>query len=148
MGDEREHAGDVEARPYGPEATQAERDLLRSRVSIHSEGVILYREIPIASAFSTDLMVDRTAELAAGWERFALLIDLREGRKADAPTRARITDRVSQLPGLERIVLVTGGRVMLNIGLRFMFPRLPGIQHAVCKSMDEALRLLADRGPR
>lgn len=38
--------GNIEARPYGPNITLAERDALRERVSIYSKDTLLWHEVP------------------------------------------------------------------------------------------------------
>jgi len=53
----------VEARPYGADMTPEERRTLLSRVYVVEPGIVFYREIPVQSVESIDLMLARLYEL-------------------------------------------------------------------------------------
>lgn len=66
----------VEARPYGADMTPEERRTLLSRVYVVEPGIVFYREIPVQSVESIDLMLARLYELGCEWPTFIEVLDL------------------------------------------------------------------------
>ena len=66
----------VEARPYGADMTPEERRTLLSRVYVVEPGIVFYREIPVQSVESIDLMLARLYELGCQWPTFVEVLDL------------------------------------------------------------------------
>lgn len=111
---------EIEARPYGPESSEAEREALRERVSLVEDGILLFRGVPVPTLFQLDLSFDRIEELAEGIPTFALIIDLTEGRRPSAEVRAHLRDRFSRLKGLAHTSLFVGPSYVLTVAARFV----------------------------
>ena len=65
-----------EARPYGADMTPEERRTLLSRVYVVEPGIVFYREVPVQSVESIDLMLTRLYELGCEWPTFIEVLDL------------------------------------------------------------------------
>ena len=66
----------IEARPYGADMTPEERETLLARVYVIEPGIVFYREIPVQSVESIDLMLARLYELGCQWPTFIEVLDL------------------------------------------------------------------------
>lgn len=111
---------EIEARPYGPESSEVERQALRDRVSLIEERVLLFRAVPVPTPFQLDLCFDRIEELTAGTPSFALIIDLTEGRRPSAEARAHLRERFSSLTRLVHTALFVGPSLVLTVAARFV----------------------------
>jgi hypothetical protein len=58
----------IEARPYGPRLTAAERETLRSQVSLLDDGIVSWREAPVTTTYQIDAYAERLAELVQPME--------------------------------------------------------------------------------
>src|SRR3990170_7104981 len=91
---------EIEARPYGPESSEAEREALRNRVSLVEHRILLFRAVPVPTPFQLDLCFDKIEELTAGMSSFAVIIDLTEGRRPSPEVRAHLRERFLRLTQL------------------------------------------------
>jgi hypothetical protein len=138
---------EIEARPYGPESSEAERQALRHRVSVIEDRVLLFRAVPVPTVFQLDLSFDKIEELAMGMPSFALLIDLTEGRRPSAEVRAHLRERFSRLTRLVHTSLFVGPSFVLTVAARFVLRgaghRSFTIHHRREKALEAARRALA-----
>jgi hypothetical protein len=105
----------IEARPYGPETSPTERAELRDRVWQQEDRLFMMVEVPIQTPFTLDLLFDRLEELTAGMERFAYVVDLSGVQRPDAPTRARLRERVGRInPHLVHVGAVVGANGVIR----------------------------------
>lgn len=75
----------------------------------------MFKEIPIQSTFSLDLLFDRLEELSAGAERFAYIVDLRGVKRPGPEVREKLKERVKRLnPRLAHAGLVVGDDVVIR----------------------------------
>ena len=133
----------VEARPYGPDASEAERAALRARVRWFEDDIIEYREVPVMSPFSVSLMMEAVQELAGDRRRFALLVDLTETARPDAEIRECLRSCISQERHRVRHVALFTGSFLLSVAATFVFGHL-GVEkvttHTKREDALEALR--------
>jgi hypothetical protein len=105
----------IEARPYGPEAAQAERLELRERVWQLEDRLFMILEVPIQTPYTVDVMFDRLEELAAGLDRFAYVADLSGVKRPDARVRERLRQRVAHInPRLAHVGIVVGANAVIR----------------------------------
>jgi hypothetical protein len=92
----------IEARPYGADMTPDERLTLLSRVYVVEPGIVFYREIPVQSVESIDLMLARLDELGCQWPPFIEVLVLLTVARPSAAVRAMIPEhRVDRRAGRE-----------------------------------------------
>ena len=73
------------------------------------------------SPFSITLMFDRLEALAAGWERFAYVVDLTEAGRPDPETRAALKERVLRIsPRVAHVSIVVGGNLLMRAMARLV----------------------------
>jgi hypothetical protein len=111
---------EVEARPYGSESSEAEREALRNRVSLVENRILLFRAVPVPTPFQLDLSFDKIEELTARMSSFALIIDLTEGQRPSAEVRAHLRERFLRLTRLAHTSLFVGPSFVLTVAARFV----------------------------
>lgn len=129
---------EIEARPYGPESSEADREALRSRVSLVEERILLFRAVPVPTPFQLELSFDKIEELTEGMSSFALIIDLTEGRRPSAEVRASLRERFSRLARLAHTSLFVGPSFVLTVAARFVL-RGAGHQFTIHRRYEDAL---------
>jgi len=130
----------LERRAYGPDATAEENDAIRARVTAIGDRTVLYEELPIMTAHSAGLCLERARELAEPWDALWLIVDVRDVIRPDAPSRHAIRNGLRALgPKLRGVYLIPGENVAVRMALTFLF-RFIGFSHwRVVGSVDEAL---------
>jgi hypothetical protein len=127
-------------RPYGPDATQEERDAIADRVSVIGERLLLMHELTVQTPFSVSLIFDRLEALTKDWDRFAYVLDLTDATRPDAEVRAAIKSRIARIS--ERVVsvaAVVGDNRLMRAMVRLVGYGL-GIRNIrVCRSREEAI---------
>jgi hypothetical protein len=82
--------------------------------------ILLFRAVPVPTAFQLDLCFDRIEELTTGMRGFALVIDLTEGRRPTAEVRAHLRERFSRLTRLAHASIFVGPSFVLTVAARFV----------------------------
>ena len=99
----------IEPRPYGPDSAAAELAELRERVWRVEDGLFMFKEVPVQTTFTLDLLFDRLEELTQGLERFAYVVDLRGVKRPGPEVRETLRLRVGRLnPRLAHVGVVVG----------------------------------------
>ncbi|MCA9701035.1 MAG: hypothetical protein KC431_26145 [Myxococcales bacterium] len=136
---------EIEARAYGPESTPEEIAAIRSRLNLVDGKVLLWREMPVMSAFTVDLCFDRAEELCRTHGCRVMIVDASTGTKPDAAGRRRIFERVSQLGGrLVHVALVIDANPLVRAAARFVQAGLPiglSIHNTFEAAMEEVHRV-------
>ncbi|MCX4247813.1 hypothetical protein [Paraliomyxa miuraensis] len=133
----------LENRPYGPDSTEDEQRAIRAQVVRISDDVVLYRETPVVTAFSLDLMFGRIGELTAGRSPFYLVIDLTVTGPPSAEVRQYLRGLFRALEPAY-VAVFTGKNFMLNVAAKFVLGKVfGGVRHSVHKTLDEALQAVA-----
>lgn len=129
-------------RPYGPDSTVEEIKAIKDRISLHSSGIILFRELPVQSVFHLDLFEQRINELSRKLHSYCLLIDLTEAEFPDADVRIRLKKLFGSLARLRGIAAFTGRNFLMNTAARYVLnePYLPPF--TVHTTQQEALEAL------
>ena len=78
----------IEPRPVrrGGHTTPEERDTLLSRVYVVDPGIVFYREIPVQTVESVDLMLEALDQLGCQWPTF---IEVATSRRLTRPALPR-----------------------------------------------------------
>ena len=130
----------VEARAYGPNCSEPERQALRHRVRRIADDVILYEEVPVLSTFQIELMFDQLGEVSAGLDRFFYVIDLSEGGRPSAEQRELLKNHFQRFH--RRMVhtsVFTGRNFMLNVAIRFVFNGFGFESYSVDRTREQAM---------
>jgi len=105
----------IEARPYGSDASPAERSELRGRVSKLDDRLFMMVEVPVQTPFTLDVLFDRLEELTAGLDRFAYVVDLSGVKRPDARVREKLRERVAQINSrLAHVGVVVGANAVIR----------------------------------
>ena len=73
-----------------PPMTGEEREQLLSQVFVIEPGIVFYRDIPVQSVESVDLMLGRLHELSGEWPAFIEVLDLSKVLRPSPAVRAAI----------------------------------------------------------
>ena len=111
----------VEARPYGADMTPEERRTLLSRVYVVEPGIVFYREIPVQSVESIDLMLARLYELGCEWPTFIEVLDLSTVVRPSPEVRAVIRSWMLRLsPRLAHLCVIIEKNFVMRAVARFV----------------------------
>lgn len=113
---------EIEARTYGPDASPAELEALRARVTLYKPGIVLYREIPKTSPFTINLMYDVAEALVIEHDCPFFLVDVREATKLPSvQARKLIISRAERLSGqIRHYCLVINDNPLIAVASRFV----------------------------
>jgi hypothetical protein len=133
-------AVEIESRAYGPESSEAEREAIKSRVSVIEDRVLYFRSIPQETPFTVDMMFDRLEELSADWDSFYIVRDFSQPMEINAETRAEVIERFSRFKHKVRhVALISDVNVFLRVTIRFLAARSSFFRYSVHRAFDEAL---------
>ncbi len=111
----------IEARPYGADMTPEERQTLLSRIYVVEPGIVFYREIPVQSVESIDLMLARLYELGCEWPTFVEVLDLSTVVRPSAAVRAVIRDWMVRIaPRLAHMFVIVEANFVMRAVARFV----------------------------
>jgi len=111
----------VEARPYGADMTAEERRILLSRVYVVEPGIVFYREIPVQSVESIDLMLARLYELGCQWPTFIEVLDLSTVVRPTPAVRAVILGLMRRLsPRMAHLCVIIEKNFVMRAVARFV----------------------------
>jgi hypothetical protein len=111
----------IEARPYSADMTADERDSLLSRVFVVEPGIVFYREIPLQSVESIDLMLGRLYELGSQWPTFIEVLDLSKVERPSPAVRARLRRWMLRLaPNLAHMCIIIEKNFVMRAVARFV----------------------------
>jgi hypothetical protein len=111
----------IEARPYGADMTPEERQALLSRIYVVEPGIVFYREIPVQSVESIDLMLARLYELGCQWPTFIEVLDLSTVVRPSAAVRAVIRDWMLRIePRLAHMCVIVETNFVMRAVARFV----------------------------
>jgi len=111
----------VEARPYGADMSPEERRTLLSRVYVVEPGIVFYREIPVQSVESIDLMLARLYELGCQWPTFIEVLDLSTVVRPTPAVRAVIRGWMRRLsPRMAHLCVIIEKNFVMRAVARFV----------------------------
>ncbi len=131
----------IEPREYGPDSTDGERQLLRSRVRLLADDVVLYEEVPVQSKFQIDVMFESLREVTRDLDKFFYVISLREAGRPTLDTRNHLKMRFQEFH--ERIThtaVFTGKNFMLNVAIKFVFNGFGFDSYSVHRTVEQAMQ--------
>ncbi|HEX5109579.1 MAG TPA: hypothetical protein VFV95_14095 [Vicinamibacterales bacterium] len=111
----------IEARPYGAEMTAEEREALLSRIYVVEPGIVFYREIPVQTVESLDLMLGRMYELACQWPTFIEVLDLSVVIRPSPAVRAALRAWMRRIaPRLTYMCVIVEKNIVIRAVARFV----------------------------
>jgi len=138
----------IEARPYGADMTSEERETLLSRVYVVEPGIVFYREIPVQTVESIDLMLARMYELACEWPTFIEVLDLSTVSRPSPAVRAAIRVWMLRIaPRMMQMCVIVEKNIVIRAVARFvgysMNIRQVSFHETEAEAIDAARRLRA-----
>jgi hypothetical protein len=101
--------------------TAAEREQLLSQVFVIEPGIVFYREIPVQSKESVDLMLGRLDELSRQWPEFIEVLDLAKVLRPSPAVRAVIREWMKKLvPRMTHMCVIVETNVVIRAVARFV----------------------------
>ena len=101
--------------------TGEEREELLSQVFVIEPGIIFYREIPVQSVESVDLMLGRMYELACEWPEFIEVLDLSKVLRPSPAVRAAIRVWIKKMaPRMTHMCVIVESNVIIRAVARFV----------------------------
>jgi len=101
--------------------TGEEREELLSQVFVIEPGIIFYREIPVQSVESVDLMLGRMYELACEWPEFIEVLDLSKVLRPSPAVRAAIRAWMKKMvPRMTHMCVIVETNIVIRAVARFV----------------------------
>ena len=111
----------IEERPYGADMTPGERDMLLSRVYVLEPGIVFYRELPVQSVESIDLMLGRLYELGSQWPTFIEVLDLSKSQRPSPAVRAVLRNWMQRVaPRMAHLCVIIETNFVMRAVARFV----------------------------
>ena len=111
----------IEERPYGADMTPGERDMLLSRVYVLEPGIVFYREVPVQSVESIDLMLGRMYELGCQWPTFIEVLDLSKSQRPSPAVRAVLRTWMQRVvPRMAHMCVIVETNFVMRAVARFV----------------------------
>jgi len=132
----------IEARPYGPDITEEEREALRERVCMHSDDTVVWHQVPIQTIYQLDIFEEKMFELTQELENFYLLIDLTEAARPTAEIIDYLRKIMRKFQGINHASVYTGKNFMLNIAAKFVLERVGFTEgYSRCQSISNKMAI-------
>lgn len=132
----------IEAKAYGPDSTPNEIRAIEERLSLLGPGVVMYREVPVPSAFQIGVFAAKLRRLTAGLDGFSMIMDLTQAKPPGGPVREALRGMFSEQPGLRAVAVFTGGNFIIN-GVAKLLLKNCGVRNLImCKDEAEALEVV------
>ena len=101
--------------------TEEEREQLLSQVFVIESGIVFYREIPVQSVESVDLMLGRLHELSGQWPEFIEVLDLSKVLRPSPAVRAAIRVWIKKMaPRMTHMCIIVESNVIIRAVARFV----------------------------
>jgi hypothetical protein len=111
----------IEERPYDATMTPEERSTMLARVYVVEPGIVFYREIPVQSVESIDLMLGRLYELGCQWPTFVEVLDLSKVARPSPAVRAVIRSWMLRLaPQMAHLCIIVETNFVMRAVARFV----------------------------
>jgi hypothetical protein len=133
---------ELEEKYYGPDSSEAEIELLRGRVTILKDNVLLWHEVPKPSVFQVGVFGRKLEELTSDLESFYLVSDLTEAERPNAEVRKAIADVMAEHTKIAHTASFLGGNLILRVALRFVFAQGGWHDWSVGKDLDDCLSII------
>jgi len=131
----------IEAREYGPDSTERELQLLRSRVRLLADDVVLYEEVPVQSLFQIDVMFESLREVTRDLNKFFYVISLRDAGRPTVDTRNHLKMRFQEFhERIHHAAVYTGKNFMLNVAIKFVFNGFGFHSYSVHRTVEQAIQ--------
>jgi hypothetical protein len=136
----------IERRPYGADMTAEEREALLSRVYVLEPGIVFYRELPVQSVESLDLMLGRVYELGTQWPTFIEILDLSKSERPTPAVRAMLRSWMRRIaPRMAHMCVIIETNFVMRAVARFMAYSMNithlSFHHTEAEAIDAARRL-------
>ena len=129
---------EIEARPYGPDSSPEELGALRQRARIVADGIASYREIPVVTEFTINLLFDWLAALEPPVH--TLILDLSVGGRPDSVARKILRQRLLGLSELKCIRVVFEANLLVKVAFKFVVGSAFGKVTHVHDSVEDAIK--------
>jgi hypothetical protein len=111
----------IEERPGDADMTPEERSSMLSRIYVIEPGIVFYRELPVQSVESIDLMLGRLYELGCQWPTFIEVLDLSKVERPSPAVRAVIRSWMLRLaPRMAHMCVIVESNFVMRAVARFV----------------------------
>lgn len=129
----------IEARPYGPEISDSERDVLRAQVTLMDENIISWQEAPVTTPYQLEVYAEKLRELIKDLDGFYLLADLSNTIRPSPEVLDCLRSIMSGQKKLRHAAVFTGMNPLINVAAKFVLARIGFASFSIHKTRDQAL---------
>ncbi len=135
----------LEEKKYEEGCSEEIINLIKDRVTVEGGAVILFKEIPIQTPFSVNIIFDQINLLKDQVNDYIIVIDLTEAKMPDVKVRRRIGERFTMLSeNFKHVAFFTGKNGIINTAIKFVMYGINLKSYSVHKTKKEALEAVFD----
>lgn len=133
---------EIENRPYGPDSTQEEIEMLRNRVTLLDQDTVHFFEVPVMSIFQIEIVCNEIGKYLDDGAKY-LVINLTVANPPDSPLREQLKKCYSKYTHLiHHVSFYTGKNTILNLIAKYMVRTVGYKKYTFHKTKEQALSAL------
>ena len=133
----------IEDRQYFEDSTPDQVQAIKERVFLYSPNIVYFKQIPMSSPFSNNLMFDMIEHYIKDIENVGVLFDVSIAKVPDPPSRRTINQRFAGLSNsISYASYYNEGNVLIEAAARFTqsFAKRP--KYSIHASLDTAIETI------
>jgi len=133
----------LEKRAYGPESSQEEIEMLRSRVNLFDTNVICYQEAFVLSTFQIEIMTQKVQELIVKGQEYFMIMNLSQSQRPNTAQRQKIRECFSKFTdAIVYTSIYTQSNVINNIAAKFILGSIGFPVNSVHTTREQSLNAI------
>jgi len=129
----------LEYKKYTEEATSEEITAIKNRVYIHNNQIIYYKEVPISSPFTANLLFDSIDELARKMGPCGVIFDISISKRPDSIARRALNNRIKILPeNIHQAAFIIKDNLLIKTAAKFVMFQSNLKSYSINTTVEEA----------
>ena len=134
-------------RAYGENCTEEEVAAIEARVNLYEKEIIVFNQMPVASAFSIKLLFEKVKICTRDMASFSMIVDVSHSATPNAKLRALIKRKYGELPKLKKVAVIAKKYSVLAVAARFISTGIGFKEYVVRDNFEQALQYVSDERP-
>ena len=129
----------LEKKRYAEDASTEEVTAIKNRVYLHNNQIIYYKEVPITTPFTTNLMFDKIDELANKMGPCGLIFDISTCEKPDSVARRSLNNHIKKLPdNIHQAAFIIKDNILIKTAAKFVMFQSNLKSYSINTTLEEA----------
>ncbi|WNJ17256.1 hypothetical protein [Pontibacter sp. G13] len=111
----------IEARAYGPDSTEEEKQAIRDRIRIRPDGIVHWDEMPVGGIYHLTLFDEQFSRLLEPGRQYGMIVNLTGVGRPNAAYRDALRDYMTSIHDrFYHIAIVTGKGPLINLSAKIV----------------------------